>query len=158
MKKIIALIVVISALMLVLSACTAPEDEVLNSLGEYKSCEFYNKTVFADFTDYAKYYFDSVDFTDNKYFTKIKQSDLDNLNAHLDDFEEWIKLYRENEGAIEIVVHYDFDRAVIDCDDYLYIYSEQGDPWEDGNIVFYYYDVCFYDTQTNTLYRFKSKT
>ena len=74
------------------------------------------------------------------------------------DFEEWIKLYRENEGAIEIVVHYDFDRAVIDCDDYLYIYSEQGDPWEDGNIVFYYYDVCFYDTQTNTLYRFKSKT
>ena len=156
MKRIKPTVIILLLIFLIstLSSCTAPEDKVLNSLGKYKSREFYTEGEFQDFTDYAKYYYDSADFTDNKYFSKIQQSDINALNEHLDDFESWISTYRENDITCEIAVHYDFDRYLIDDEDYLYIYSEQGDPWEDGNIVLYNYDIYFFDTQSNTLYYF----
>ena len=156
MKRIKSTAIILSLIILIstLSSCIAPEDKVLNSLGECRSCEFYTCGGFQDYTDYAKYYYDPVDFTDNEYFSVIEQSDIDALNEHLDDFESWIETYREGDASREIVVNYDFDRSVIDHEDYLYIESEKYDPWDDGNMVFASYDVYFFDTQTNTLYYF----
>ena len=153
MKRTIILLLIISCLIFALSSCTTPEDKVLNSLGEYKSYEFYTEGAFQDYTDYAKYYYDSADLSDNEYFSKIGQSDIDVLNEHLDDFESWIETYRENDASREIVVNYDFDRSIIDNEDYLYINSEKH-TWEDGFTSLVNYDVYFFDTQTNTLYYF----
>ena len=153
MKKACALIVVIT-LIITLSSCVAFEDKVLKSLGKYKNHEFYTQGAFQDYTDYAKYYFAAVDFTDNGYFTKIQPSAIDSLNEHLDDFESLIETYRENDPTREIVVNYDFDRSLIDDEDYLFIYSEQYDPCNDGNMVLANYDIYFFDIQTNTLYYF----
>ena len=153
MKKAFTLLAVVLILGIVLSSCIAPENKVLNSLGEYKSHEFYTEGAFQDFTDYAKYYYDYVDFADNEYFCKIGQADIDVLNEHLDDFESWIKTYREGDASREIVVNYDFDRSLIDCEDYLYIESEKH-TWDDGYTSLVNYDVYFFDTQTNTLYYF----
>ena len=152
MKKTFAIILLFSFLALILSACV-PVDKVLDSLGEYKSCEFYTEDSFQDYTDYAKYYYDSVDFSNNEYFTKIEQSDIDVLNEHLDDFESWIETYREGDASRDIVVNYDFDRSFIDNADYLYINSEKH-TWDDGYTSLVNYDVYFFDTQTNTLYYF----
>ena len=141
----------------IFQSCVAPEDKVLNSIEKYKDHEFYSEGAFQDFTDYAKYYYDSVDFTDNKYFSKIQQSDIDNLNEHLDDFEAWIDTYREGDASREIVVNYDFDRSLIDFEDYLHIYSETSThTWDDGTTTTFFinYDIYFFDTQTNTLYYF----
>ena len=153
MKKAFSLIVVVLIFGTVLSSCVIPADEILGPLGKYKGHEFYTQGEFQDYTDYAKYYYDSVDFTDNKIFSKIQQADLDNLNEHLDDFESCIASYRENDETCEIVVNYDFDRSWIDFEDYVYIESEKWDR-EDGNLVFPKYNVYFFDTQTNTLYYF----
>ena len=153
MRKLTVSFALILSVILLLPACLAPEDKVLNSLGKYKSHEFYTSGGFQDFTDYAKYYYDSVDFTDNEYFSKIGQSDIDVLNEHLDNFENWIETYREGDATREIVVNYDFDRSLIDSEDYLYIYSEKH-TWDDGYTSLEYYDVYFFDTQTNTLYYF----
>ena len=153
MKKPFALTVILLILTISLSACTAPENKVLNSLGEYKSHEFYTEGAFQDYTDYAKYYYDQVDFADNEYFYKIGQADIDALNEHLDDFESWIKTLRENDASREIVVNYDFVRSLIDCEDYLYIESEKH-TWDDGYTSLVNYDVYFFDTQTNTLFYF----
>ena len=153
MKKTFALTVLVLILAINLSACTTHENKVLNSLGEYKSHEFYTEGAFQDYTDYAKYYFESADLTDNEYFSKIQQSDIDTLNEHLDDFESLIKTYREGDASREIVVNYDFDRSLIDCEDYLYIESEKH-TWNDGYTSLINYDVYFFDTQTNTLYYF----
>ena len=136
----------------VLSSCVIPADKVLDSLGKYKGHEFYTQGEFQDHTDYAKYYYDSVDFTDNKIFSKIQQADFDTLNEHLDDFESCIASYRENDETREIVVNYDFDRSLIDCEDYLYIDSEK--HTDNGCTLFVYYHIYFFDTQTNTLYYF----
>ena len=149
-----AIILLLIILISTLYSCVAPEDKVLNSLGEYQRSEYYSEGEFQDFTDYAKYYYDLLDFTDNEYFSEIEQADIDVLNEHLDDFESWIETYREGDASREIVVNYDFDRSVIDHEDYLYIESEKYDPWDDGNMVFANYDVYFFDTQTNTLYYF----
>ena len=153
MKKVFALIVVVLILTISLSECVSPENQVINSLGEYKSYEFYIEGAFQDYTDYAKYYYDSVDFSNNEYFTKIEQSDIDVLNDHLDDFESWIETYREGDASRDIVVNYDFDRSFIDSADYLYINSEKH-TWDDGYTSLVNYDVYFFDTQTNTLYYF----
>ena len=153
MKKTFALTVILLILAISLSACTAPENKVLNSLGEYKSHEFYTEGAFQDYTDYAKYYYDQVDFADNEYFYKIGQADIDALNEHLDDFESLIKTLRENDASREIVVNYDFVRSLIDCEDYLYIESEKH-TWDDGYTSLVNYDVYFFDTQTNTLFYF----
>ena len=153
MKKTFALTVLVLILAISLSACTAPEDKVLNSLGEYKSKEFYTEGAFQDYTDYAKYYYDSVNFTDNEYFSKIGQADIDVLNEHLDDFESWIETHHKGDASREIVINYDFDRSIIDSEDYLYIDSEKH-TWDDGYTSLVNYDVYFFDTQTNTLYYF----
>ncbi len=152
MKKAFALIMVVLIFGIVLSSCVIPADEVLDPLGKYKGHEFYTHGEFQDYTAYAKYYYDSVDFTDNKYFTKIKQSDINVLNEHLDDFENMIETFRNNDASREIVVNYDFDRSLIDCEDYLYIDAEK--HTDNGYTVFVYYHIYFFDTQTNTLYYF----
>ena len=155
MKRIKSTAIIISLIILIstLSSCIAPEDKVLNSLGECRSCEFYTCGGFQDYTDYAKYYYDPVDFIDNEYFSIIEQSGIDALNEHLDDFESWIETYREGDASREIVVNYDFDRSLIDSEDYLYIDSEKH-TWDDGYTSLVNYDVYFFDIQTNTLYYF----
>ena len=155
MKRIKPTVITLLLIILIstLSSCTAPEDKVLNSLGEYKSKDFYTEGEFQDYTYYAKYYYDSVNFTDNEYFSKIGQADIDVLNEHLDDFESWIEIHREGDASCEIVVNYDLDRSLIDNEDYLYIDSEKH-TWDDGYTSLVNYDVYFFDTQTNTLYYF----
>ena len=157
MRKRLSFLAIILLLTLLFPSCTETEDKVLNSLGKYKSHEFYTEGEFQDYTDYAKYYYDSVDFTDNEYFSKIEQSDLDKINECLDDFESFIATYRENDSSREIVTNYDFNRSLIDFEDYLYIHSEAfTDEWADGttNTVLVSYDIYFFDAQSNTLYYF----
>ena len=155
--KNIKLCVFLFVVVISLSACKAPEDRVLISLGEYKNNVFYTQGEFQDHTDYAKYYYDSVDFTENKYFNKIQESDLTKINEHLEDFESWIETYRENDSSREIVVNYDFDRTIIDSEDYIYIDSEKmTTTWDDGTTTttLANYNVYFFDTQTQILYYF----
>ena len=155
MKRIKSTVIILLLIFLIstLSSCIALEDKVLNSLGEYRSCEFYTCGGFQDYTDYAKYYYDSVDFTDNKYFSIIEQFDIDALNEHLDNFESCIEAHGYSDASSEIVVNYDFDRSLIDSEDYLYIDSEKHTR-DDGYTLLVHYDVYFFDTQTNTLYYF----
>ena len=127
------------------------------SLGEYNSNVYYTQGEFQDFTDYAKYYYDSVDLTGNEYFNKIQKSDATKINEHLDDFESWIETYRETDSSREIVMNYDFDRTIIDSEDYFYIDSEKlTTTWDDGTTTttLANYDVYFFDTQTQILYYF----
>lgn len=153
MKKTLILFLIAVCLFTLLAACVIPKNKVLASLGEYRDHEFYTCGGFQDYTDYAKYYYDSVDFTDNEYFSIIEQSNMDALNEHLDNFESCIEAHGYSDASSEIVVNYDFDRSLIDSEDYLYIDSEKHTR-DDGYTLLVNYDVYFFDTQTNTLYYF----
>ena len=152
MKKFIALFFVITMLCSFCS-CFTYEDPVLNSLGEYNDKEFFSHGFFQDYTDYGKYYFESVDFTDNEYFKHWDMSTLLLFMECLDDFENMIDIIKENNKNDSLVKNYDFDNSIVDYEDYFYI-DAQKHTWESGDSSLTKYDVYFFDIQSNVLYYF----
>ena len=153
MKKQIVVVLVCFLFLLSITSCAAPEDKVIASLGEYEKKEFFTSGGFQDYTDYAKYYFNSANAKENQYLNKIQDADFAIINTHLDDFEGWIETIRNSEPSSEVVVNYDFDREIIDTEDYFYIDSEE-DTWSDGDTSLVNYDIYLFDTQTQVLYYF----
>ena len=153
MKKLLAIILVLCVFALSLASCAALEDKVAASLGEYNNREFYTSGGFQDYTDYAKYYYTSPEVAENKYLKEIKETDLETINAHLDDFEGWVETIKTSEPSSEVVVNYDFDRKIIDTEDYFYIDSEEH-TWNDGHTSLVKYNIYLFDTQTQVLYYF----
>ena len=145
MKKLFVLVLVVFVLLM--SGCSAPMDEVLQSLGEYKSKQYFTSGGFQDYTDYAKYTYEDVDFRNNIYFSKISTESRENLITHIKDFEKWVERLEEDN---EVALAYDFDSSVISDNDYLYIYDDPDYP-ELGN-----YDIYFFDNDTMTLYYFRN--
>lgn len=150
-KTIIAVCVLFLAISL--ASCTTPQDEVAASLGEYKNRVFFTSGGFQDYTDYAKYYYTSAEVAENKYLKKIQETDLAAINTHLDDFEEWIETIKNSDSSSEVVVNYDFDREIIDTEDYIYIDSEEH-VWSNGDTSLVRYNIYFFDAQTQVLYFF----
>lgn len=153
MKKLLAIILALCVFALPLASCAAWEDKVAASLGEYDKCEFFTSGGFQDYTDYAKYYYTSSNVTENKYLKEIKETDVETLNIYLDDFEGWVETIRKSEPFSGVVVNYDFERKIIDAEDYFYIDSEEH-TWRDGHTSLVNYNVYLFDTQTQVLYYF----
>ena len=151
-KKVIA-VVGLCIIALSFAACTAPEDNVVASLGKYKNRKFFTSGGFQDYTGYAKYYYTSINVAENRYLEKIQETDLDTINTHLDNFEEWIESIKNSDASSEVVVNYDFDRGIIDSEDYFYIDSEEH-TWSDGHSSLVRYNIYLFDTQTQVLYFF----
>ena len=120
------------------------------SLGEYENREYFTSGGFQDYTNYGKYYYADADPSDNGYFDPIREENLENLHRHLEDFEGWLITLGEND---EVTANYDFDWAIIDGEDYVYIDSQEH-TWSDGHTSLTCYDVFFFDTQTQVLYYF----
>lgn len=135
------------------TACTLVEDKVVASLGKYESHEFFTSGGFQDYTDYAKYHYKSTNVEENKYLKKVQESDKEVILVHLDDFEVWIEAIKNNDASNEVVVNYDFDREIIDTEDYFYIDSEE-ETWDDGETALVKYNIYLFDTQTQVLYYF----
>lgn len=142
------ILTLILVFVLSISACSFSQDKVLNSLGEFSSKEVYTHGDFQDYTDYGKYSYKAVDFTDNTYFRNFTENDREQLANYIDDFEGWVTLFKENDPTDELAVNYDFDSSIISEEDYLYIYTDPDYP-QFGN-----YRVYFFDTASSTLYYF----
>ena len=153
MRKQIVGVLVCIVLLLFITSCAVFEDKVIASLGEYEKEEFFTSGGFQDYTDYAKYYYTSVNIENNKYFEKVKETDFTAINTHLDDFEGWIETIKDGESSNEVVVNYDFDRGMVDTEDYFYIDSEEH-TWDDGSTSLVRYNVYLFDTKTQVLYYF----
>ena len=153
MKKQIALVLICVVLLLSISSCAVPEDAVIASLGKYEKNEFFTSGGFQDYTDYAKYYFTSANIVENKYLNKVQETDFVIINTHLDDFEGWIETIKRSEPSSEVVENYDFDREIIDAEDYFYIDAEEH-TWSDGHTSLVKYNIYLFDTQTQVLYYF----
>ena len=151
-KKILAA-VCLFIFVLSFAACAGPEDKVVASLGKYEHREFYTSGGFQDYTDYAKYYYTSCKMKENLYLKQIQEINLETINTYLDDFEGWIEAIKSSEPSSEVVVNYDFDRGIIDSEDYFYIVSEEH-RWRDGHTSLVNYNLYLFDTQTQVLYYF----
>lgn len=130
---------------MVLAGCAAPQDKVLNSLGEYSKIAFFSSGGFQDYTDYAKYKAENPDIESNTYFCQLNSGVfIKEFVGYLNNFEGWVQLI----GG-ELAAGYDFDRTIIDECDYAYIYSAP-----DYSGKYDCYDVYFYDVETKMVYYF----
>ena len=127
--------------------------QIIDSLGKYEDKEVYTYGSFQDYTDYEKYYFTSNATPNNSYFKPIADGGTTDLYTCLDDFENLIRSHLEKDTIPDIAVHYDFDRSIIDKEDYFYLECKK--THTDSEIeVFTSYDIYFFDTQSSTLYHF----
>ena len=149
MKRCLCMVLVLCVLLV---GCSE-NDDVIRSLGDYEERVSYTYGEFQDYTDYAKYYYTDASVENNEYFKQITETSQTELTALLDDYENIVEVHRENDPEHELVVHYDFDRTMIDFEDYLYIFSETT-TWPDGYSAITNYDIYFFDTQTQVLYFF----
>lgn len=145
----VCLLVVLSTVML----CQASEDKVIASLGKYESCHFFTSEGAQDYTDYAKYDYKYATVTGNPYLKQVRQKDISKVNRLLDDYESWIETIKESDASGEVALNYDFDRKIIDTEDYIYVDAEEH-TWEDGQTALTMYNIYFYDTQSQVLYYF----
>jgi len=133
-----------------LSGCV-PSDPVIDSLPPYESKVMFTSGGFQDYTDYGKYTFPQLAesaLQGNPYLKKVTAEDLTILQAYLDNFEDWIETHRRSEPQGELVLGYDFDRAVLAEGDYYFIDEAE------SKIAFSNYDIYYFDTETNILYFF----
>ncbi len=146
MKKIFTFLFSL-ALTFLIFGCAA-NNWVLKSIGEFTDKQFFSHGVSQDFTDYAKYKYECVDFSNNAYFTMVTDIGTEDLKAYIADFERSVQALKSSEPKQELAANYDFDSNIISAEDYFYIYDDPDYP-EFGN-----YTVYLFDTETMMLYYF----
>ncbi len=101
---------------------------------------------FQDYTKFKKYTFEDSEklrkeLENHKYLKRVKADDIEYLTGIFEDFEGWIDNY-------EICSEYDIDANDIDEEDYFYVEDSDIEAKDDGRIVYYSYDLYYFDTQS----------
>ena len=150
--KQLGLLLLTLTLLLSLCGCSY-QDPVLAALPDYKTKVFYTSGGFQDFTDYAKYTYESVtaqDLKESKFFTETTADDVGEILLHIDNFEDWVETIGE-----ELKDNYDFDKNIVSEGDFFYIETKDGEPIGQGTYgKFDNYSVYYFDIDTQTLYYF----
>ncbi len=110
-------------------SCYHLTDPVLASLPKYESREFYTSGGFQDFTDYAKYTYESVTakrLSASRYFDEVTENDTKEILSYINNFEKFV---HEDEGIKE---YYDFDKSNVSVGDFFYLYTKDGEPFGNG--------------------------
>ena len=137
------------AFLFLLSLNYAPanyKNPVLGSLSNYDSSDCYYSDGFQDFTNYCKYYYSEKDdvldkLPNSRYFKNVSPDDIAEINSYFDNFEGWLKF-------VDYKDEYDFQRNIIDTEDYFYIENDETEEEQ----KYWDYDVYFFDVQTKTLF------
>lgn len=129
------------------------QKSVISSLPDYESREFYTSGGFQDYTDYAKYFYDSItaqDLESSEHFTVTTDEDVEEILLHIDDFERAVAVTAE-----ELRENYDFDKSIVSEGDFFYIETKEGEPIGQGTYdKFDNYSVYYFDIDAQILYYF----
>lgn len=121
-------------------------DSIIEFLpGKIDSVSFYDSTL-QDYTEFKKYTFKDSEklrkkLDNHKYLKHVKTEDIDYLAGIFQDFEGWIDDYK-------IYSEYDIDASNIDEEDYFYVEDADIKENDDGRIVYFSYDLYYFDTQS----------
>ncbi len=145
---VIGLLFFLSSLFLLFEAII-PKDVILESLPKYSEKEYYSSGGFQDTTDYAKYtyHISEEDLQNNEYLLPVESTDLPQIIAYIEDFEEWVSVSHDFPSE-----SYDFDKAIVSAGDYFYVSNRYQEPEK----AFWNYDLYYFDLESLTLYYFHS--
>ena len=120
-------------------------DLLLTSMGEFTTEEHYRYGWWQDGATYSKYTYKSADLN-NEYLSQITESDIEEIEHNISEFEFWVSSSGENENDKSLYENYDFDLSIIDINDYWFIEYDEEDTRD--------FELFIFDTETNVLYRF----
>ena len=122
-------------------------DLIVTAMGDFTAEEHYSYGWWQDGGTYSKYTFNSADLN-NEYLSQIAESDLDDIELRISDFEFWVSSSKNSEDKKDksLYKNYDFDISIIDTNDYWFIEYEEGNTRD--------FEMFIFDTETNVLYRF----
>ena len=145
---VIGLLFFLSSLFLLFEAII-PKDVILESLPKYSEKEYYSSGGFQDTTDYAKYtyHISEEDLQNNKYLLPVESTDVPQIIAYIEDFEEWVSVSHDFPSE-----SYDFDKAIVSTGDYFYVSNR----YQEAEKAFWNYDLYYFDLESLTLYYFHS--
>ena len=108
---------------------------------------YYDRDGVQDYTDYAKYMYETQNIiTRNKDYKKIEQDDVQDVVGYFEDFSSWI----ETDDRLS---EFDFDINDINEGDYVKIKTKEGQKIANGKYEKYdNYSVYLFDIETLTLY------
>ena len=140
MKKIYLILII-----LLLSGCTATNKYIPK--GYIEKEEHYDKEGFQDYTDYAKYIYNTKDIvSNNKDYNIVTSDNIEDLTEYFNEF----KLVMESQNRLK---EYDFNINQITEGDYFKIITkEYTDTSSNEDSKFYNFSVYLFDTETLTLY------
>ena len=151
MKKLGMLLFILS-LLLGICGCSY-QDPVIDSLPEYNSKVFYSAGEIQDFTDYAKYCYESItvqNLDTSRYFSAATAEDVEEILLYIEDFEGWVETIGK-----ELKDGYDFDKSIVSEGDFFYINTKYGEPIGQGTYgKFDDYSVYYFDIDAQILYYF----
>ena len=132
------LLSVVILLSLLLSACSSIPS------GFVSKEEHFQQGGFQDYTDYAKYVYESsYAFEKNSDYSPVSESDINMIKGYTDNFKDWMS---------NRLSEYDFDYSSVTAGDYYRLKVKYNDnPYSD-------YTLWFFDTETYTLYYFHNNT
>lgn len=109
--------------------------------------KYYDQDGFQDYTDYAKYMYETQNIiTSNKDYKKIEQDDVQDVVGYFEDFSSWME-------SADRLSEFDFDINDINEGDYVKIKTKEGQKIVNGKYEKYdNYSVYFFDIETLTLY------
>ena len=144
LSALVVVLIVIGFLIYELSSIVY-ENPVIASLPQADASDCYYSDGFQDYTDYCKYYYVKQEnileeVKNNPYFKPVTPDDITELNSYFDNFEGWLEY-------VDYKDKYDFQRNIIDTEDYFYIENNETEEYKYWN-----YDVYFLDVQTKTLF------
>lgn len=130
---------------------------MIDSLQDYESSLLCQTGFFQDYTDYNRFFYDSVseqDFASSAYFRTVKEEDICNILMYIDDFEKWVEII----GG-ELRDQYDFNQSSVAEGDFFYIKTKYGDETDfTPPEKFYNYTLYYFDMDAQTLYYFHSNS
>lgn len=147
-NKLVVITVVLVVLLMLLFWAQTDRNQVLRTVGNYTEQCFYSHGEFQDYTYFGVYLCPAAEMSQNPIFSPVSDADIDTIGSFIDNFEEWVEVFKSNDSEDELVRNYAFDRSIIDDSDYFYIDENKDYP------KFGCYDVWLFDTQTDTLYYF----
>ena len=139
MKKPILLTVSIFISFLLISCSAIPS-------GYISKEEHFQQGGFQDYTDYAKYVYNSMSaFENNSDYSPVLESDVAVIKGYTENFKSWM-------SAGDRLNEYDFDDSCITVGDFNRLVTK-GKNEDYSN-----YTLCFFDSETTTLYYFHNNT
>lgn len=136
-----------------MTAVDESENEIVISIGEYVSYEYYDHIHSPrDMESYEKYKYEKVNFDNNEYFRKITDETYNELENFIKDFEGQMGRSHSCDDLELLLDNYTFNVDMVSENDYLYMEYEQ--YFSSNEFEYTFYHLYFFDSETKVLHEF----